>query len=254
MADVINLLVETLCQQNTASECYQFISQYPDLIQQIMWLVFFPVVFLLVFVYLLTEGVTKTITGPKKKFQVIIAVALFLFIIFQGWYHYALNLSKFWYIALIIISGFFILIHRMGGGHSGGGGAPGGGGGGRRFARGAGSGAVLDYVGKRAMKKITGEEKDVVRDIESGLDVLKSMAKNIKRNRGKTDLRGFAALLTEFRAQDRYVVGKIDELKDIVKLGGFKIGSPELEEFEKRRLKILEGVSEDLAKDVKEMK
>ena len=116
MADLVDILIDILCQQGTQSKCQQFIASYPDITQQLVWLVFFPTVFMLIFVYILASGVTRQLgEGGHKKFQTLLAIALCIFVVFQGWYHYTLTLSRFWFIAVIVVSGFFVLIHKMGG-------------------------------------------------------------------------------------------------------------------------------------------
>ncbi len=236
MADVVQVLVDALCQQGTASRCTQFLSEYPDVTQQLIWLVFFPSVFILIFVYILAQGLSQQLGDAHKKFQALLAVAFYLFIIFQGWYHMALAISRFWFISVILISGFFVLIHRMGG-FGGGSSGNGGGRGGQPRHIGSIGGEASSYLSKRLVGKITGKEKELIKDIARELDTLESLAQRIHKSKGGNDARGAAALFEEFRAQRRYVEEKMRELDNLVKMGGFKVDpsiSRKLSDFEKR--------------------
>lgn len=124
MVDIVDTLIEILCQQGTQSECTQFLSSYPDVTQQLVFFILFPVIFLLIFVNLIAGGVTSA------GYKTLVAIGIFIFIIFQGWYHYFLNISKFWFIGLIILGGIYVVTHKMGaasgGGEGGGKGEKGG--------------------------------------------------------------------------------------------------------------------------------
>jgi len=92
--DIIETIIEILCQQGTVSQCQQAIQDYPGVTQQMFFLVFFPSVFLILFVYILAKGVTS----EHQKMKVLVAVAIYIFIIFQGWYYTGITLVIHWYI------------------------------------------------------------------------------------------------------------------------------------------------------------
>jgi len=239
MVEIIDMLIDLLCQQGTAAECSQFISQYPEIAQQLVWLVFFPTVFLILFIFFISEGVVKS----AKKYRTLLAIAIYLFIIFQGWYHYILTVSRFWFIGIIIIGGIFVITHKMGAAGSSGGGSSGGG-----TARAAPAEKMTDYLKKRMKYKITGKEKEIINDVRKELDALNDMAKRIKKDKekGSPDARGAAALYTEFRAQNSMVKDKLDELKKLIEFSDFKIGSAKVSFFEKKYFSILKSVGEDV--------
>ena len=120
MVDIVDTLITLLCQQGTQSNCQNFIAQYPDVVQQVLWMVFFPGIFLLIFIMLLARGVAG---DNSRKVGSLLAIGLFLFIIFQGWYHYFLNISKFWFVSVIVLGGLYVFTHRMGPAHGNGGNA-----------------------------------------------------------------------------------------------------------------------------------
>ena len=91
MVELIDLLVDVLCQQGTASECHSFINSYPDPVQQMVFFLFFPMVFLIIFVHILGSSISQR--AGSTKFTLLISTAMFLFIIFQGWYYIFLNIS-----------------------------------------------------------------------------------------------------------------------------------------------------------------
>lgn len=168
MVDIVDTLINFLCQQNTASQCSQFISEYPDITQQIVWLVFFPAIFLIIFIMLIADGVVKN--SEHKKYKGLLSVAIFVFIIFQGWFHYVLNISKIWFIGLIVLGGLYVFTHRMGA--AGGGGAKAGR---SLFSRTAGK--VIDKGVNKAIDDIV----DALDWTEGREKSIKNLAKRIEK-------------------------------------------------------------------------
>lgn len=123
MVDIVDTLIQILCQQGTQSDCTQFLSSYPDIAQQLVFFVLFPAIFLIIFVNIIAKGVTAA------TYKTLLAIGIFIFIIYQGWYHFFLNISKFWFIGLIVLGGIYVLIRKMGAasGNGGGGGGKGAG-------------------------------------------------------------------------------------------------------------------------------
>lgn len=212
MVDIVTTLIDVLCQMNTQSQCQQFINTYPDVTQQLVWLVFFPSVFIIIFIYLLSEGVVKQVgSEAKKKLQVLVGVAIYMFIIFQGWYHLALSLSRVWFIVIIILSGFFVLIHRMGGaGGSGGGGA-----GGSRAM-----GSIIGQIGKRASKV-------ALKDIERQEDIVESALNEMERSLNIIKRGGAEAsrALESLHYQNQVAQRELKALAEDAKIGGYVLGT-----------------------------
>ncbi|MBI4181897.1 MAG: hypothetical protein HY520_02940 [Candidatus Aenigmarchaeota archaeon] len=196
MVEVVDLLVEILCQQGTTGECSQFLSSYPDLTQQLLWLVFFPSVFLLLLVFFISDGVAK---DGAKKYKVLVAVALYLFIIFQGWYHFALVMSRFWFVGIIIIGGILVLTKKMGAASGEGReGAP-------REARKLAS-TITSDLSQRGLRIIRGDEQNRVNEIKGLLNEMRRLLHEMDSGKAPGDalrmLNGTAARARE--ALDAY--------------------------------------------------
>ncbi|MBL7206755.1 MAG: hypothetical protein ISS36_04115 [Candidatus Aenigmarchaeota archaeon] len=140
MADIIIFMLELLCQKNALQHCQSFIQRQPDMLNQMIFLVFFPTIFLLIFVYFMSGAVVN----EHKGLRLLLGIGIYLFIIFNGWYHIALIISEFWFVALIILGGIGIMVHRMSGG-------------GRGYSSGAGRGLfsrIVGTVSQEATRKI----------------------------------------------------------------------------------------------------
>ncbi len=199
--DIIQTLMEFLCQQNTLSNCQQFVQGYATPIEQLFYFFFFPLVFMLLFIFILSEVVTE----QAKKFRVLLGVAIFIFIILQGWYHFFLWISKFWFYSIIILGGLYVFMHKMGvrrGGGSGEGGSrslnlPGGG--------------LLAYGAKKLIKGKTGKEKK----IQAGLRELEGIVNEVKHPRRFTDMGSLRGRYTATKE------GVMKDIKDLEKQVGF---------------------------------
>lgn len=107
MADVLQLLIDIF------KISPQMVNEYSTVspLEQIFYLFFFPTLFIIVFIYILTSRWM----GEHKGLQILIAVAVYAFIIFQGLYNWFVFLSQYWLIGLIIL-GFIWLVFRPRGG------------------------------------------------------------------------------------------------------------------------------------------
>lgn len=85
-------------------------------LEQIFYLFFFPTLFIIVFIYILVSHWMK----EHRGLRILIAVAVYAFIIFQGLYDWFVILSKFWLFGLILIGVvWFIFRPKEGGGAKG---------------------------------------------------------------------------------------------------------------------------------------
>ncbi len=171
--DIIETLMEFLCQQNTLSNCQQFVQGYATSMEQLFYFFFFPLVFMLLFIYILSEAVTE----KAKKFRVLLGVAIFIFIILQGWYHFFLWISKFWFYSIIILGGLYVFMHKMGIRKGDGSSLPG-------QTRTASSWGRPSYLVKKMIKGKTGQEKK----IEAGIRELEGIVNDIEHPRKFTDM------------------------------------------------------------------
>ena len=145
--DIMEMLVGVLCPTNDAARtCTDFINaqshQVMAPIGPLFYFLLFPSVFIILFIYFLSEFVIS----EHKGLRLLVGVTAFIFIIISGWYPLFLVLSEIWYIATIILVGFWIFLKRLkGGGKKGSG----------DFSLGnKASGGIIGEVNKRLNKKI----------------------------------------------------------------------------------------------------
>ena len=236
MPDVVDTLVDILCQQGTVSNCNQFIGAYGDIPQQLLWLVFFPSVFLIIFVILIANGVASSLDkGVGKKYSALLGIALYLFIIVQGWYHYFLNISKYWFIGIIILGGVLVLTKKMGAGHSGGGGRGGGG-----LARSKDS-----VKGKLYRSLISGEKKDMVHHIETELKNLENIKRAIENPKSGGDI---TRLRETFTLTLERVENHLNELRKEEAVGGIVVLGKKYKQMENRLHSLTHEIDKQLEK------
>jgi hypothetical protein len=109
--DIFEMLVDILkINQNLVNE---YSSQGP--LYQLFYLFFFPMVFIIVFIYLLSNAVMK----EHKGLRILISVGILAFIILQGYYSWFVTISKFWFFGLIFLGFFYFIVARRGGGAKG---------------------------------------------------------------------------------------------------------------------------------------
>lgn len=107
MADVFQLLIEIL--RIDTQLVNQYAAQGP--LYQIFYLLFFPTLFIIVLIWILSHRVME-----HKGLRLLIALAVYAFIILQGWYNFFVHISTFWLIGLIILGFLYMLFYRTGGG------------------------------------------------------------------------------------------------------------------------------------------
>ena len=174
MVEVLELAMQLLCQQDTLSKCEEFISGYADPLQQVLFFLFFPAIFIIIFIEQLSSIVTSA-----KRYSTLFGVAVFIFIVIQGWFHYFLLFGKYWFMSVIIIGGFFVMLRKMG---------PGGGG-----EKGKGGSRVVEEAGKNTadmfVKAITGGRE--LNPLRSGAqkEAAKIELKEIEQLRAKLEER-----------------------------------------------------------------
>ena len=168
MADVFTFLTETLFKISP-----QVLNEYTRLpiLEQVFYLVFFPTLFLIVFVYILTSRWM----AEHKGLRILIAAAVYAFIIFQGLYEWFVVLSKYWLFGLIGLGAFWFIFRPKG---SGGGGAKvsqgmtrGKGGGVLGLAYGLAGNLVPTGAQENEIRSITGSINSVYNQVKLGKEV-----------------------------------------------------------------------------------
>lgn len=100
-------------------------SGYSSDIEALFYVLFFPTVFIILFVYIVTGAIISRMDGKPGALRILISVALYAFIIFEGFYSLFASLSRVWWLLLVTLVGLWIFIRQFihGGGGGGGGGA-----------------------------------------------------------------------------------------------------------------------------------
>jgi hypothetical protein len=118
MADILSVIQQFLCYGS--QPCIQEFNQYAyKPAEGIFYAVFFPIVVILLFVYIVSGAVGAL---KAKGFRILIGVAFFAFIILQGWYYFFILASKLWFLVLFLLGILWFGVHTFTGREGGGGG------------------------------------------------------------------------------------------------------------------------------------
>lgn len=196
------MLVSFLCPtSNAASQCQSFISSHSSIappLGQYIYFLFFPTVFLLLFLWI----VFKDAVHANRGISLIATVAVYIFIIINGMYPVFLFLGELWIVVIFILGFFYVIARRFRGG--GGGGK----GGGMAMPGGGGKGGVLSTLAGLASGDIRAREKTVKERVEE----LRKAARNLNNASPGTD--ASARALDQFRQAEREAEAAIKELED----------------------------------------
>lgn len=125
MADILDILIEILRIDCSVVQCY-----YANPIEGLFYMFFFPTVFIILFIYILTSFIFRG-GGKVRGLKLLIALGAYAFIIFESLYTFFAAISHLWWLLTILLVGLFAFVRYLfTGGHEGGrGGMPGVGGG-----------------------------------------------------------------------------------------------------------------------------
>lgn len=213
MADILETLMSIMCQQNTLSQCQNFIQQYPTVLEQTIYFFFFPTVFSILFVYVISDAVANNIS---KKFKVLIGVALFVFIVMQGWYHYMLILSRFWFFAIIILGGFYAIMNMGIRKSVGGGGSP---------VSQKALGSLGKFIKKRAAVGIRGDEESLHKKVMRERSQVEKLEERIKEAEKRNDDYAAGNLRHMKMMKMEEIEGFMMQLKEMTSFEGTKVGA-----------------------------
>ena len=117
MAGILDILIEILKIDCSVAQCY-----YPNEIEAMFYLFFFPTVFIILFIYILTNFIFRG-GGAVRGIRMLIAIGAYAFIVFEGLFTSVVAISHLWWLLTIILVGLFAFIrHLFTGGREGGGG------------------------------------------------------------------------------------------------------------------------------------
>lgn len=180
MVDFLDLLVQYLCPTSSAaSSCQSFISSHSSTMPpfgQYIYFLFFPTVFLLLFLWIIFGAVIK----GNKAIDLLGTIAVFVFIIIEGFYPIFLVLGELW-IVFIFVLGFLYVITRRFRKDSGKGGS-------MSISDGGISSGVAGMIGKKARSAWTGEERALEKTVQARMDTLRKAAHNLKHPPSGTDV------------------------------------------------------------------
>jgi len=221
MIDILQLLIQVL-----NIDCSIVTCTYPTVWETLFYVIFFPSVFILLFVYALSETLAGKLGVP---FRLLLAAAVYIYIVLQGFFTFFVSLSGLW-LFLIILIGFiwFVFRHIFGKGE-----------GGKMPAVGGGLAAPLRYAVKKTVKGQTKYEKR----IEDRLSNLRSAARTVKTPPPGTDV-GLAR--REYAAAKMEAENAIEQFENLIRGSGVP-GSGELaEKLSEKYWKEITRISKDV--------
>ena len=114
MEEVLEVLVNILCPTSESySSCVSFLHSHASqgIFVQLIYFLFFPTLFIILFVYILSKSVLKGGLGTKASgLRILIGIAVYIYIIINGWYAAALPLAEFWIVIIIVLFGVWYFI------------------------------------------------------------------------------------------------------------------------------------------------
>jgi hypothetical protein len=210
---LLDIIINTLKINCSVVQCTGYASD----IEALFYLFFFPTVFIILFIYIVIGVVIDKAGGKEGGLRLLVSVALYAFIVFQGYYNLFVSLSRLWWILLATLVGLWIFIRTMIHGRKGGAtGSPMSGikerGTWENFKKATGLDINLDLVKQAASVK---QVKDAIGLLEKEIKVQED-----KRNapgvsdREKTE---FARTISELEKVKTIAQDKLENLKKLKK-------------------------------------
>lgn len=237
--DIMDALVNFLCPTSqSAMACNQFIStphhQVLAPMGPFLYFFFFPTIFLIIFIYILSTSVLRGPTGRVMGIRILIALGVYIFIIINGWYSIMLPLAELWFLLLPALGLLYFIFRHFTGGGGGGGGMPG-------ISGGGAGGWVSRIPGLGKLRQMEVDARTARREIQSAITNIENSKRiqegirNKKSQRPGEDIRALADIekaardvlaryeltpLREIEGDLSKLRKKIDELSKITKSGG----------------------------------
>ena len=221
---------------------------YASDIEALFYLVFFPTVFIILVVYILTNFIFRGDSNASRGLRVLISVTLYAFIVFEGYYNFFIPLSRFWWIVLVLLVGLYAFMrHLLGGGSGGGGGKSG------LPSFGIGEEGISGYLGKKFKGTLEDKQKKKRTQIQQEISNLRStvnlMGKELEHPSPGTDM---SKMIREYHEHKKFILTLTDELSEMGKanVGGISWNIEGLEKKYEDELKKLDEKVEDITKKV----
>jgi hypothetical protein len=227
--DFLGMIFEVLRVENLAS-------QYSAPLDQFLYTVFFPSIFIILLVYIIANRFAEW----GKMWKMLIGVAIYVFIIVfppnetYSLYSMFAPLGQIWFILIIILVGIYAIFKTFFP-SSGGGGA-----GGAQSKSGLGS-----QLTGRLWKQATGQVSDLQNMVRSELDALKAIAEKMKHAKTEMDYRD---AYQAYPALNDEVVKHLQMLREqIAVAGGLKLDTGGRNSFN-NLMKEYQQISRDILK------
>ncbi len=240
---LLDIIIDTLRINCSVVQCTGYASE----IEALFYLFFFPTVFIILLVYILTNFIFRGDGNAPRGLRLLISVTLYAFIVMEGLYTMFVSLSRFWWLFAVILMGLWAFMrHLIGGGGSG------GGAGGKMPGFGGGSGP-LGYFGKKVRGKLEESEKKKRTQIEQEISNLRSsvnlMEKELEKPSPGTDM---TKMIGEYHNHKKFILTLTDELSEMGKANvvGIDWNIEKLEKEYEDKLKELDKKVEDITKKV----
>ncbi len=224
MADLLQIIIEFLKINCNLVECYP---NQP--FEAVFYLIFFPSVFILLFIYILTNFILKG-EGKPQGLRILVSVAIYMFIVVGGWYSLFIAVSRLWWIIIILLVGFWIFVRNYTGGES--------------QSTGRMGTSALPGIGKYGIEKLKGGGKtNVEKRIADRIKIMKGILKEIKKPKAGTDV---GILIARFWQVKEAAESSIEELEAM-------LGFPAKKVFAKKYWKQIDELTRDFEKEEKEV-
>lgn len=246
---LLDIIIETLKINCSVVQC----TGYPSEIEALFFLVFFPSVFIILFIWVVTGVIMDKTGGKEGGLRILISIALYAFIVFQGYYNFFVSLSKLWWILLATLVGLWIFIRVMIHGKEGSG---------ATYTGGFRSGR-LSFV-ERGRQVLSGKLKKKKTAIIQQMKEIQGLVSVIEKQSKNPEGAEMSGLFREYNARKQTILALIDEIDEFGKFDAagvdwsiVKLGEKyenELKEFDKRIANIREKVDEKIEKAEEKLK
>jgi len=196
MVEVMQLILQTLRIEHLAG------GRFPDATNQFLFLVFFPSIFVLLIIYLLSHRVLH----EHKGLTMLVSVVFYIFVIVyppnseKSLYSAIAPLGEFWFLLVIILGVVWFFLHKT-----------------FNWGVGGKAGSSMPRIGG-AMGAIV-RKKDAYKDVDIQITIMGNALNKMKQAVAAKEFRGASAFSSEFIAAYRIADEKVTELKTMG--GGF---------------------------------
>jgi hypothetical protein len=161
---LLDIIIDTLRINCSVVQCTGYASD----IEALFYLFFFPTVFIILLVYILTNFIFRGEGNTPRGLRLLISVTLYAFIIMEGLYTMFTSLSRFWWLFAVILIGLWAFIRHLIGGGVG-------------KMPSLGGGALGSFAKGKLSNIITGEERELEKKINHYFTLLEQSLESTKK-------------------------------------------------------------------------